>query len=75
MHEGKLFECPECTYKGNRKVSLNEHINRIHGGEKKFECPECEHVAKHESYLKLHIHSISYSLIKHLKFVYSCYHI
>ena len=28
MHEGKLFECPECTYKGNRKDSLNEHIKR-----------------------------------------------
>ena len=57
VHEGQMFQCPQCEYKATFKVNLQTHLKSVHEGQK-FQCPQCEFKATQKGNLQRHIKSV-----------------
>ncbi|CAL4083324.1 unnamed protein product [Meganyctiphanes norvegica] len=53
-NEGKMFKCPYCEYKCDRKSNVKTHI-LIHTGDKPFKCEVCGHRCKQRGHLITHM--------------------
>ena len=49
----RLFECPDCHRRFNRKDNLQSHMKAGHGAPR-FNCPQCKSVYRYEHDLKKH---------------------
>ena len=61
IHEEKTnkpFECGSCDAKYARKINLNVHIAKFHGGKNPYNCGICDVICDSRTTLYMHMESV-----------------
>ena len=53
--KGGKFQCTECDYSSDRKLSLNDHVGCVHNGVVNYQCSLCEYRSNPRRYMRSHI--------------------